>query len=484
MTDVQRHNRFDVMRAASLIDLDNAWRETVACSLPGKVWASVTGFVEKLFGGKTDRFGSLLQLAGFLVVVALSAALGARQFANDKEALALIVAAGVGLWVVGRILGGKERYKACAIDALVLAWGGINVVAACSSHYPAAGMIGLAKLIVFIAGYFLFAAATGQSRRRLIITVAVLVATGFLVSLYGLYQYKIGVQPLATWEDPSIEVKGVRIFSTLGNPNLLAGYLVPLVPLGFSLVMLAAWKKRFWLSLPLLGVVGVIAVAVILTGSRGGYIGLAGSMAAFTMIAGSWLWREKPGSRAVIVLSALALLIVFALLVHFVPTVEQRVLSVFAGGEHTSNRYRMNVWISSFHMFKDSWWFGVGPGNKAFELSYGLYMKSGFDALGTYCVPLELAVEAGVAALAAFGALLAASLCRAHVNFYAADEGGLRWIIAGCASAIVGIMAHGLVDTVFFRPQVQLIFWIMVAVVVTAGKLSGKKADVQVACPS
>lgn len=41
-------------------------------------------------------------------------------------------------------------------------------------------------------------------------------------------------------------------------------------------------------------------------------------------------------------------------------------------------------------MFKDNWWIGVGPGNTAFRLAYGLYMKSGFDALGTYCVPLEV----------------------------------------------------------------------------------------------
>ncbi len=61
--------------------------------------------------------------------------------------------------------------------------------------------------------------------------------------------------------------------------------------------------------------------------------------------------------------------------------------------------------------------FGIGVGNQAFRLAYGLYMRSGFDALGAYCVPLEIAVETGVFGLLAFAVLLLAILCRAHLNF-------------------------------------------------------------------
>ena len=30
--------------------------------------------------------------------------------------------------------------------------------------------------------------------------------------------------------------------------------------------------------------------------------------------------------------------------------------------------------------------------------------------------------------------------------------------------AIIGTMVHGMVDTVFFRPQLQIVFWTMVAI--------------------
>jgi putative inorganic carbon (HCO3(-)) transporter len=476
-TNNTAHTSSRLTNLLSLSSFDQSWGETFEDSLLGKIWLQVTKPGASA-GNPLRTAGSLLQLAGFLVVLLLTCAVGMRQFASDKEGLALFVLAGLALWVAGRLAGGKERARGNAISAIVLAFLAANVIAACASHYLQASLSGLAKLLVYVASYFLFTCTAGQSKKRMILCTVLLVITGLLVSLYGLYQYKIGVAPLATWEDPTVEVKGTRIYSTLNNPNLLAGYLVPLLPLSFSLAMLAAWSKRTWLAFPALAASGVIALAIILTGSRGGYIGMAGAGAGMVLIVGNWLWREKPKHRLTIIASALVLAVLFILALHFVPTVEQRVISIFAGGEHTSNRYRMNVWLSSFKMFKDSWWFGVGPGNKAFELAYGLYMITGFDALGTYCVPLEFAVEAGILGLAAFGTLVIALLARAHLNFYTTEDGEMRWLIAGASAALFGLMAHGLVDTVFFRPQVQLIFWLVAAMIASASfPLAKKKSE-------
>ena len=37
-------------------------------------------------------------------------------------------------------------------------------------------------------------------------------------------------------------------------------------------------------------------------------------------------------------------------------------------------------------------------------------------------------------------------------------------IVAVAVISIIAVCIHGLVDTVFFRPQIQFIFWTMVAV--------------------
>ncbi len=39
----------------------------------------------------------------------------------------------------------------------------------------------------------------------------------------------------------------------------------------------------------------------------------------------------------------------------------------------------------------------------------------------------------------------------------------LSIIVAISITTVIAIMIHGLVDTIFFRPQVQFIFWTMVA---------------------
>jgi putative inorganic carbon (HCO3(-)) transporter len=67
-----------------------------------------------------------------------------------------------------------------------------------------------------------------------------------------------GAAALATWVDPESPFsKTTRVYSYLGNPNLLAGYLLPAVSL--SLVAVFVWRSwsnkalalTMFLSIPL-----------------------------------------------------------------------------------------------------------------------------------------------------------------------------------------------------------------------------------------
>lgn len=417
-----------------------------------------------------SSLGSLLQEASFLSVMLLFFVLAAPQFANDKGWLALIVMFAFGLRLVGTLLGGKETFKPSAQDMLVLAFFGLNVAATCASHYLTPSLKGLSKLAVYVCAYFLFVMTMQHSsKKRCYIILLALLAAGFAQSLYGVYQYKIGVEPLATWEDPNTEDKTTRIYGTLLNPNLLAGYFVPLIPVSLSMVITVGlargWRKIF--CLPLLCVTGLLIIACVMTGSRGGYIGIGVGLASLAWIGFSSLWSAKPKSRPWLLLLLVALPIVFLLALHQFPAYEQRIVSIFAGREHSSNSYRLNVYSSCWKMFLDSWWLGIGPGNSTFVLAYGLYMTSGYDALGTYSVPLEIAVECGIFGLIVFAALLISLLARAHVIFWQDRNFKERWLIAGAAAGLIALTMHGFVDTVFYRPQIQLIFWLLTAIIVS-----------------
>jgi putative inorganic carbon (HCO3(-)) transporter len=216
----------------------------------------------------------------------------------------------------------------------------------------------------------------------------------------------------------------------------------------------------------------VVAVATVLTGSRGGWIGLFVSLGCLAAVLFVSFWREKPKLRIPIIVALLGAVAAVMLALHFLPSFQQRVSSIFAGSEHSSNAFRINVWRASFRMFKDNWWFGIGPGKDAFVHAYGLYMESSFDALGTYCVPLEVGVECGILGLIAFVCLIGSLLARGHAEFWGCNSIYStptldRWIALGAGIALVGMMVHGFVDTVFYRPQVQFIFWLLVALLTT-----------------
>lgn len=91
-------------------------------------------------------------------------------------------------------------------------------------------------------------------------------------------------------------------------------------------------------------------------------------------------------------------------------------------------------------------------------------MKTGFDALSAYNIYLETAVESGVFALLAFLAFIWVNILGA-VRYILKRKNANVIYLAIAFISLTGILIHGFVDTVFFRPQIQFIFWIMIGIV-------------------
>lgn len=447
--------------------LKKALHESFSANLVAAPFKALSNFFAKLGNGGLSAIGTLLQKLAFLIVAVMIFSLWLPYFASDKDILAVVNLLALLLYVGGSLLGGRERRQISAVDAVVVLFLAVNVIAACASHYFLPSLKGLAKLFVYVSSYFLFSAVANTPKRRLILLLSA-VAGGLIAAGYGLYQYKIGVAPLATWEDPSVESQATRIYSTLGNPNLLAGYLIPLMAVCSSMFLASIEQKKWLYALITAPASLILIAATVLTGSRGGFMGIAVALAALFVLSAAWCWSKYPKSRPAIIGLAIVLPLAAAACIFVVPSMQQRVTSIFAGWQHSSNAFRLHVYQSSLEMFKDNWWIGVGTGNQAFRLAYGLYMNSRFDALGTYCVPLEIAVEAGIFALIAFSAFFVSLLGRAHIAFYSTTVGWEKWLCAGIAAALFGIAAMGMVDTVFYRPQIHFIFWLLAGILVTA----------------
>ena len=296
-----------------------------------------------------------------------------------------------------------------------------------------------------------------------------LAAIGLCVSfeaVTGFLQNFSHVEEISGWQDVSElnpEEVMTRVYGTLKpyNPNLLGGYFVAGIPAlyGLGAYFLADKKYKFAIGGLLLALFSTLTL--FLTGCRGSYIGMMVIFCGMFIVSAKYLWQNYKAIYLSIVGGVVAFATTAILLVS---SLRARVLSIFAMRQDSSNSFRFNVYHSSIEMFKDNWLLGIGVGNQNFREIYGLYMKTGFDALSAYNIFLEIAVESGVFALIAFIGFLV-TLIKNAVKFILKSADTKSVIFT--ATALISICAvciHGLVDTVFFRPQIQFVFWTMVAV--------------------
>ena len=92
-------------------------------------------------------------------------------------------------------------------------------------------------------------------------------------------------------------------------------------------------------------------------------------------------------------------------------------------------------------------------------------MKTGFDALSAYNIYLETAVESGIFALIAFIGFIFLTLKQAYKYILHTNDIISLLVIYSAVASVIGLLIHGFVDTVFFRPQIHLIFWTMMAII-------------------
>ncbi len=374
----------------------------------------------------------------------------------SRSGLAVEIAAAGALWLLWSLVTPAARIG--ALSGWVLLFLAIALISTGFSPVPAAAAKGLLKLISYLGVFALMRKLLDQRSLWWDRLLAALLSGGLLSSVLALRQLYASTEELAGWADPnSVSAGTIRIYGPLGNPNLLAGYLIPLLAL--AVVACLRWQR---LSFRLFaGVTAAMAgAATLFTYSRGGWLGLlaaAGVLGILLLLRSTAHW--PPLWRRLLPLAALligALFLVVA--VTQLEPIRTRVMSLLAGRGDSSNNFRINVWLAAIDMVQDRPWLGIGPGNAAFNSIYPLYQQPKFNALSAYSVPLEILVETGIPGLLACLGLLASSV-QAGLRIH-----GRHGLIAiGSLAAIAGLLTQGITDTIFFRPEVQLIGWFCLA---------------------
>ncbi len=290
-------------------------------------------------------------------------------------------------------------------------------------------------------------------------------------SIVAVLQNMGGVKEISGWQDmSSINPEEVisRAYGTLlpYNPNLLAGYLLCGLSSFIYIILYALQNKKKKSAIIFFAFFLLNITAIILTGCRGAYLGF---MLFFPVLIAGLIYhinKKLGGLKNIkkryknISCAAIAVFIIFCITN---PAISKRFESIFSFRTDSSISFRLNVYESAINMFKDNPFLGIGIGNQNFREIYGLYMKTGFDALGCYCVPLEIAVESGIFALLTFIVFIALIIKKcSHISArqYNIKDKILAFSIILMIACVFG---HGLFDTIWFRPQVQFLFWTNIA---------------------
>ena len=399
--------------------------------------------------------GSRLSLIAGSVLCVL---LAAMPFVTRAGLSLLILASGL-LWLVWSLCLPAGRIG--RISGWLLLMLGIAVLATGFSPVTPAAFKGLLKLISYLGVYALLRQLLEQAPLWWDRLVAALLGGELLSSVLAIRQLYGDTSELARWADPNSVADGtIRVYGPLENPNLLAGYLIPILPIALiALLRWRSWPQRlFAASALLLG-----SSALFLSYSRGGWLGMVAALGAAVLLlvlrqTRHWppLWR-----RLFPLLLIAAAVCVLVVAVTQIEPLRIRVMSLAAGRGDSSNNFRINVWLAAIEMIQERPWLGIGPGNSAFNLIYPLYQQPKFNALSAYSVPLELLVEGGIPNLIAGLGLLFASL-RAGLSQL---KGESSWALPALAAvaAIAGLCIQGATDTIFFRPEVQLTGWFCLA---------------------
>ncbi len=335
-----------------------------------------------------------------------------------------------------------------------IAW---SVIATVRSVYLHASLVAVVSVSADLGLLALFAALFRDERRRRW-AWAVLAGAATVEGILGLRDW---TQTVIFGGDI-----GWRIFGTMYNPNVLAGYLVAAAPA--ALVALAwAWRNAAQdQERPRLGLIAagfallIPCAALLLTGSRAGLLGAMLGAGVIVLAAPTRIPRRRLALAAV----ALVALMVLA------PPVRNRLLS--ATTQSHSAIFRWYTWQGTARMIAARPLLGFGPGT--FESAYPRFAQVGFTRMA-HQTPLQIAAEAGLPALL----LLAAGVALIGGRLVAGlRAGGLRALEAAAGlGALTAVGLQNLADYTWYVPAVGMTLAATVGLALAAARDGDSQED-------
>ncbi len=266
------------------------------------------------------------------------------------EGLTLVVIAvwGLRLWI-----GPRAQLLWPPICWAVLAFVGYAIVRYWQADIEYAARQELIRILIYAFLFFAILNNLHRQESAQIITLT-LVFLGMAISFYAGCQ--LLMKSPRVW-NLSTAYPG-RGSGTFGYPNALAGFLEMLLPLGLSYMLIGRLSH---VAKIFLGYASMVIIAGIgFTLSRGGWLVTGVILAVFC---GVLLTQRDYRIQALVMLIVLAL--AGAFLIPRAQTARQRFQKTISNGQ--PDDLRLSIWRSACQMWRDHFWWGVGPAHFDYE---------------------------------------------------------------------------------------------------------------------
>jgi len=306
-------------------------------------------------------------------------------------------------------------------------------------------------------GYFLVVGLirTAEWVMRCVVS---LIGGSFFVALLGIYENFFGMAQ-STWHDEELfeEISG-RVVSTFENPNVLAEYLIMILP--FMLTLLLIKGKVSW-KLAALITGGAAGLCLIFTWSRGAWLGIMFAVIVYMLIY----------SRKTMLAFAVGICAVPFLPFVLPQSIINRFLSI-GNLKDTSTNYRVNIWKAVINLVEDHFGGGIGVGTAAFGEVYPEYSLAAIEsAPHSHNLYLQILVEIGIFGLLVFIAVVFL-MAQSSFSFYAGlskhmghgnDDTVITHKLLSAAGfcGIIAILVQGMTDHVWYNYRVFCMFWLI-----------------------
>jgi O-antigen ligase len=338
-------------------------------------------------------------LYGVLVAVAFSPTFGVEDTAFSIAAFEPLLLLVFLFWLLQgvtrhRIMLPREGLFGGLLLLLVI----LLLAGGSATSYPLAIKETLKWVLLVMA--YVFTRTTIRDDRAARAVLVALFLTGAAEAVLGMVQFVVPLGP------PAFAIGNfIRAHGMFGQPNPFAGYLGTILPLALAMT-LTPQPGRFRAVAAFSFV--LIAIGIVLSVSRGAWLGLAISLGVMALA-----WGPRARKLVVPLAAACVLGIGLALIGALPPNIASRITSVTdnfgvfdvrtvpLSSENFAVVERMAHWQAGWEIFLDYPFLGVGPGNypAVYEQYYIPPWKEPLGHAHNYY--LNMAAEAGVPGLLA-----------------------------------------------------------------------------------